>query len=127
MISKFYNNVFASAYHLYSKYYPPPRATFRSIVILALHIMGLLFLCLAIAKRAFVLDLSQYQGALVTIIIGVFALMLIQLTKNYSKKRTDAILNEFRSCPSKVRRVWGFITITTLLLEYIALAFLLSK
>jgi hypothetical protein len=73
------------------------------------------------------LDLSQYQGALVTITIGVFALMLIQLTKNYSKKRTDAILNEFRSCPSKVRRVWGFITITTLLLEYIALAFLLSK
>jgi hypothetical protein len=127
MISKFYDNIFASSYQLYSRYYHSSRATFRSVIIVALHIEGLLLLIIEAAIRIFQLDFSNFNNETIIITLGIFTLLIIRLTRLYPQEKTDILMMKFRSYTRKLKMAWGIITITTLLLEYIAIAFLLSK
>jgi len=127
MLLKFYDNIFASSYKLYSKYYVQSKAIFRAKTIVAVHLSGLLFLLLALSKRILNLDFTALHS--ISAIIGILLLVLTfaGLTKYFTNAKTDSILHQYDNYPNNQRKLWGVINFTTLLVEYVIVALLLTK
>jgi hypothetical protein len=123
----FYNNIFASAFKCYDKYGKSPRFKAASFVFVCL--LGSFFLLLSAIKKTFVLDFSiiqNYSGyKLLFVIIGFSLLGLVW--KYYSKDKSEKIIKNFEEKPIGKRRIWGFISVITFILQWVVTAFLLSK
>jgi hypothetical protein len=89
--------------------------------------IGLLFVLIALTKKLFSVDYSSLRYVSTIIVLGVLALLLFLLTKYYSTARVDAVLTNFENNEAGTRRLWRFLTVTTLVAEYIVVALLLSK
>jgi Ca2+/H+ antiporter len=124
---RFYDNVFASAFWFYGKFYDFSRSVFRALLIVVLHSIGLFFLVLSLLKKFLRLNidyLNQYS-ALLAILLFIFVIWYF--IKYYSKHRVQVIMEKFEAINEKGKKLWAIITIMTLVIEYILIALLLRK
>jgi hypothetical protein len=91
-----------------------------------LHMAGLLFLLVALTKKLFSFDYSNFHSAGI-VTLGFLAILLYLLSRYYSPSKSDVVLSEFQSFRYGIRRLWGVVAVATLLSEYVAIALLLSK
>jgi hypothetical protein len=124
---RFYDNVFASAFRFYGKFYDFSRSVFRALLIVVLHSIGLFFLIISLVKKFLSLKidyLNQYSALLAILLFVFFTWYFI---KYYSKYRVEAIMQKFEAIDEKGKKLWAIITVLTLVFEYILIALLLRK
>ena len=119
----FYNNIFASAYKCYDKYDKSPRYKAASFVFV--YTLASLALILAILKKVFFLSfsiLAQYK-----FLFLIFGLVFLGLLLKYysSNERVEIIIKTFEKKQVNKRKLWGFITIITFVLQWIAFIYIL--
>jgi Kef-type K+ transport system membrane component KefB len=126
---KLYNNIFASSYRCYNKFYEDARSRFRAALIVSVHLSGFIFLLSIIVNKKFAIDFSSKNNSNIFRIIYCVAIFFIYalVVKYYSKDRVENILFDFKKHTSEIRKVWGFITVISLILEYVGIAILLCK
>jgi hypothetical protein len=123
----FYNNIFASSFRFYNKFYEIPISIFRAILIVVMHQIGFLLIILTTIKKVINFDFIGYNH-LVTFLLLVLLFSLVFLNKNYyNKDKIKSIIINYDRNNTFLKRTWGFITIFTLLIEYIITAILLLK
>jgi len=115
---KFYNNIFASAYKCYDKYDKSPRYKAASFVFV--YMLASFALILALVKKVFFLNfstLAQYK-----FLFLIFGLSFLGLLWRYysSDERVEIIIKAFEKKQVNKRKLWGFITIITFVLQWIA-------
>ncbi len=124
---KFYNTIFASAYRSYDKYENSP-AKYRASSFVFVHMLGLVFLIVCVIQKTFSLDFTgvrKFPGyQLIFLMIGFF--FLSRLWKYYSKDRIEILVKDFEQKPLLQRRLWGYVAVITLILEFVVAAVVLN-
>lgn len=123
----FYNKVFASSFQLYSKYYQIQSAVYSSIMIVVVHFFGGLFLLAGVVHKLFKLDFSLLHS--VAWVLGLLLLFIIvyMFIRYYTKERTELIIENYRRKNIINKRIWGLITLFTLITEYVLAALLFTN
>jgi hypothetical protein len=122
----FYNNIFASTYLFYEKY--ERGAKFSAVSFVYLCMLGAVSVIVGIVKRVFELNLTSIRRFSDYKIVAIaFCLcILIILYKYYSPKMTETILSHFVSKSQSHKRIWGFISITHFILQWVLFSILVS-
>lgn len=123
----FYNNIFASTYRYYtfSKGDNASRARFGAAIMVEMQLICLFFFLVAFIRNIFQIHATS-SWANYKIIFYILCLVLFRyILKYYSESKTKSIIQNFESFPIGRRRLWGFITISTIILEVALGAFLI--
>ena len=125
---EFYNNLFALAYRFYNRFYEPNRSRFRTVMIIGLHALGSFFILIAAIKKGFAIDFTMIDNtSFYLLVLAIFFLVCSFFLKYYSKDRIKQVVLKFEEKNIFKKRLWGYVTIVSLVLEYVIFALLLSK
>jgi len=119
----FYNNIFASAYRCYDRYEKSPRYKAASFVFV--YLLASFALILAIVKNVGFLNfstLARYKYLFLIFGLGFLGLLLKYYSSN---EKVEIIIKTFEKKQVNKRKLWGFITVITFVLQWIAFIFLL--
>jgi len=120
---KFFNNLYASSYRIYQEYNDGGR--FSSICVVAIALGTLILLVLVLVEKAFGVSLLVRINGVYYNFLGLT--VIIGLAIYYSKKRTTLIVEEFEKKSIQERKLWGVVTILSVVLPTLIIAFLLHK
>lgn len=122
----YFNNIYAAAYRCYDKYENSARYSAASLVFI--HLLGLIFLLVAVCKRVFLLDFTivRTSPAYKLMVVVVLIVSLRLLWRYYSEERVQDIVWHFEKKPVVQRRMWGYVAVVVGILEYTIAAILLS-
>ncbi|KAA2238678.1 hypothetical protein F0L74_20890 [Chitinophaga agrisoli] len=120
-----YKRIFASTYKYYARFKTEnPRS--RAAGVVTVSQFGLLFLVLALLKRAMIWDIATYMPGkyvVVPIVVVWFALVF----RYYSNDRIAILLNEFNDLPAWKRKFWAVMSVVLFLLPLLLTGLALVK
>lgn len=124
---KFYNNVFAVSYKYYERINKYPRIGAAAVVFLHMFLLFILLIAVTEAIINYHMLFNYGKYSLIEISLAVILLILmIPFWKYYSQERADIIIDKFDKKTSLEKRMWGYITLLSLILEVTILAFVLN-
>lgn len=120
-----YNNIFAASYKAYGRSSSDPRS--GAVAVVFIHQYITLFLIIAIIKKIFVLDFTALRDYRYLALL-VFLVLWALLNKYFSNKiRVQEIIIDFENKSKNLRKLWGWVTVLSFIIEVTAMAFLLRK
>ena len=124
----FYNNLFAATYRFYKKFYETDRSRFRTVLLLWVHVMGTFFVLVAGVKKLFSLDFARFHNTISYLfILAILFLVCPIFLRYYSNNKIEQIILKFEEKKIPEKKLWGYITVVSLVLEYVIVALLLRK
>jgi len=119
----YYNNIFASSFKFFSIRARTP--LFGAICVVTVCQFTLVFLICTIMKiythaNPFRIFPNQYYG------IPVVPIWIFAVSRYYRKARVEEILNRFNEKSLLERRIWAIVTIISLILPTVFIAYLLN-
>jgi len=122
---KYLSNVFISGYRAYLNRNNDPK--FAAIILILVCIGGYFGLTLGISKKIWGRDkvINFLPGTYVIILISGLIIFLLYLY--FSDKRISDLLERFEQKPLWERRLWGWVTVFSILVPYTTTAILLTN